>query len=107
MYLVYTDGSFIPPTKIFEGQIESNTAGAGVYNPNNITQILNRLPGYQNILRAELNAILTAIKNIQTTQIDTHPFTDILNNIYLINYHIQHPTSQHHHRDKLLIAAIV
>ena len=30
-----------------------------------------------------------------------------LNNIYLINNHVQHPTSQHHHPDKLLIAAII
>ena len=30
-----------------------------------------------------------------------------LNNIYLINNHIRHPSSQQHHLDKLLIAAIV
>ena len=36
-----------------------------------------------------------------------HIITDSLNNIYLINNHIQHPTSQHHHPDKLLIAANV
>ena len=36
-----------------------------------------------------------------------HIFTDSLNSIYLINNHIQHPTSQHHHPDKLLIAAII
>ena len=34
-------------------------------------------------------------------------YTDSLNNIYLINNHLQHPTSQHHHPDKLLISAIV
>ena len=48
-----------------------------------------------------------AIKTIETTRTDTHIFTDSLNNIYLINNHIQCPTSQHHHPDKLLIAAIV
>ena len=69
---VYTDGSFIPPTKNAEGQIVGNTAGSGVYNPNNNTQIAKRLPGYQNILRAELYAILLAIKNIKITQTDTH-----------------------------------
>ena len=37
----------------------------------------------------------------------THIFTNSLNNIYLINNHIQQPTSQHHHLDKLLIAAII
>ena len=40
-------------------------------------------------------------------QIETHIFTDSLNNIFLINNHIQHPTSQHHHPDKLLIASII
>jgi hypothetical protein len=90
------DGSFIPPSKNSEGQIVSNTAGSGVYNPNNNIQIAERLLGYPNILRAELNAILIAIKTIQTTQINTNIFTDSLNNIYLINNHIQHPTSQHH-----------
>ena len=42
-----------------------------------------------------------------TTQTNTHIITDSLNNIYLISNHIQHPTSQHHHPDKLLIAAII
>lgn len=32
----------------------------------------------QNILQAELNAILIAIKTIQNTQTDTHIFTDSL-----------------------------
>jgi ribonuclease HI len=103
----YTDGSFIPPTKNSEGQIEGNTAGLRVYNPNNNTKISERLPGYHNKLRAELNAILIAVKNIQITQIDTHLFTYSINIIYLINNHIHHPTSQHHHPDKLLIATIV
>jgi ribonuclease HI len=90
-----------------EGQIEGNTAGSGVYNPNNNTKISERLPGYQNILRAKLNAILIAVKNIQITQIDIHIFTDSINIIYLINNHIHHPTSQHHHPNKLLIATTV
>ena len=69
---IYTDGSFIPPSTNPEGQIEGNTAGSGIYNPNNNIQISERLLGYKNILRVELNAILIAIKTIQTTQIDTH-----------------------------------
>lgn len=36
-----------------------------------------------------------------------HMFIENLNNIYLINNHIQHPTSQYHHPDKLWVAAIV
>jgi hypothetical protein len=97
------DGSFINP----EGLIEGNTAKSGVYSLNNNTKFSKRLLGYQNILIAELKEILIAIENIQITQIDTHIFTNNLNNIYLINNHIQHPTSQHHHPHKLLIAAIV
>ena len=101
------DGTFTPPSKNSEGQIVGNTAGSGVYSPYRNTRILERLPGYPNILRAELNAILIAIKNTQNTQQDTYVFTNSLNDIYLINNHIQHPTSQHHHPNKLLIAAIV
>ena len=37
----------------------------------------------------------------------THIFTDSVNSIYLLSNHIQHPTSQHHHPDKILIAAII
>ena len=104
---IYTDGSFIPPTKYVEGRMKGNTARSGVYSPNNNTRIAKRLPCYQNILRAEINAILIAIKTIQATQIDTHIFTDNLNSKYLINNHIQHLTSQHHHPNKLLITTIV
>lgn len=35
-------------------------------------RIAEQPPGYKNILRAELNAILIAIKAIQNAQIDTH-----------------------------------
>ena len=101
------DRSFIPPTKKSEGQIERNTAGSGVYSPNNNIHISERLPGNQNILRPKLNAILLGIKNIKNTKIEMLIFTDSLSNIFLINNHIRHPTSQHHHPDKLLIAAIV
>ena len=65
---IYMDISFIPPTTNSEGMIEGNTVGSGVYIPNNNTQISERLLGYQNKLRAELNAILIAIKNIQIIQ---------------------------------------
>lgn len=37
----------------------------------------------------------------------THVFIDNLNSIFLINNHIQHPTWQQHHPNKLLIASIV
>ena len=90
---VYMDGSFIPPTENAKGQIEGNTIGLGVYNPNNNIRKTKRLPGYQKILCIKLNGILYAIKTIQTTQLDMHIFTYNLNSIYLINNHIHHPTS--------------
>ena len=102
---IHSQVIYPPPSKKSEGQIEGNTAISGIYSPNNNTQISKSLLGYQNILRVELNAILIAIKNIQTTKTDIHIFSHNLNNIYLINNHIQHPTSQHHHPNKLLIAA--
>jgi hypothetical protein len=38
----------------------------------------------------------------------THTFSKIaFNGIYLLINHIQHPTSQHHHPDKILIVAII
>ena len=103
----YTPTGHLPPSKNSEGQIEGNTTGSGVYSPNNNTQISGRLPRYQNILRAYLNTIFIAIKTIQTTQTDTHIFTNNLNSIYLINNHLQHPTSQHHHPNKFLTATII
>ena len=100
------DGSFIPPTKNSEGQIEGNTNGSGVYSPNNNTQLLERLPCYRNILRAELNMVFIAIKTIQTTQLDMHIFKNNLHNIFLIDNHIKHPTSQHQHPNKLLTTIV-
>ena len=70
-------------------------------------KIAERLPGLQNILRAELNTILIAVHNTRQSTQDIHIFTDSLNSIYLIHNHIRHPSSQHNHPDKLLISAIV
>ena len=36
---IYMDGSFIPPSKNPESQIDGNTAGSRVYSPNKNTQI--------------------------------------------------------------------
>ena len=90
---IYTYGSFSPFTKNSEGQMEGNTTKSRAYNLNNNTQLWERLPGYQNILKVELNAILITIKTIEPIQLDIPIFTDNLNNIFLINNHIQHPTS--------------
>ena len=50
---IFTDGSFIPPTKNLEGQIVGGTVGSGVYSPNKNIHIAERLPGHQIILRAD------------------------------------------------------
>ena len=100
---IYIDGSFIIPDEHGIG----NTTGSGVYSPANNIRIADRLPGLQNILRAQLNAILIAIQSTQYHTRDIHIFTNNLNSIYLINNRIRHPSSQHNHPDKLLIAAIV
>ena len=39
VYVCFVYESFIPPSTNPEGQIEGNTAGSGVYNPNNNIQI--------------------------------------------------------------------
>lgn len=44
---------------------------------------------------------------MQNSSQDIHIFTDNLNNIYLINNHIQQSSSQYLHLDKLLISSIV
>jgi hypothetical protein len=53
-----------------------------------------------------LNTILIARKTIQTNQANTHIFTNNLNNIFFINNHRRHPSSQQH-PDKLLIIALI
>ena len=84
-----------------------NTTGSGVYSSANNLRIVERLPCLQNILRAELNAILIAIQGTQHHTQDTHIFTNSLDTICLIHNHIRHPSSQHNYLDKLLITAIV
>ena len=71
-------------TKNAEGQTEGNTTRSRVYSPNNNIRIAEHLLSYQNMLHIELNAILIAIKTIQTTQLDMHLFTDNLNNTIFI-----------------------
>ena len=84
-----------------------NISGLGVYSPANNLRIVERLPSLQNILKAKLNAILIAIQGTQHHTQDTHIFTNSLHSMYLIHNHIRHPSSQHSHPDKLLIAVIV
>jgi hypothetical protein len=68
---------------------------------------IKKTTSYQSILRAKLKAILNAIKTTQSIQLDTHIFIHNLDNIFHINNYIRHPSSQHHHMNKLLIVAII
>ena len=64
-------------------------------------------PKFTKHTQSQINTILIAIQGTQHHTQDTHILTDSLNNIYLIHNHIRHPSSQHNHLDKLLMAAIV
>ena len=51
-YCYYTDGSFLPPQQIGDRWIRKKT-GYGVYNQHKNLELAARLPGLQNIFRAE------------------------------------------------------
>ena len=108
-YCYYTDGSFIPPKAITAEQWIREKAGYGIYNPFKNLQISARLPGLQNILRAELMAVHHTLCLLTTTYRNepAHIFTDCLNVLYLINTHIKHPTLHNSHPDKTILDAIV
>jgi ribonuclease HI len=108
-YSYYTDGSFIPPKFINNEQWQCETVGYGVYNSTKNINISERLPGLQNILRAELIAIHHTIQliNRQFPTEPAHIFTDNLNSLYLLNMQITHPTHHNNHLDKLILASMV
>ena len=108
-YCYYTDGSFIPPKAITEEQWIREKAGYGIYNPFKNLNISVRLPGLQNILRAELMAVHHTLCLLTTTYRNepAHIFTDCLNVLYLINTHTKHPTLHNSHPDKTILEAIV
>jgi ribonuclease HI len=101
----FTDGSFTPPKPEAPDEL-SDIAGYGIYNKEKNIKIALKLPGLQNILRAELIAIHDTFKITATDIEPTYIFTDNLNSIYLINTHLKHPTSHNNHPDKLLLQEI-
>jgi hypothetical protein len=101
-YNYYTDSSFKPPKQRINGTWKPETTGSGIYNPINHINISTRLPGLQNILRAELLAIHHTLQ-ILLAQFPHEPayiFTDSLNSIYLLLLQIKHPTRHTSHPDK-------
>jgi ribonuclease HI len=105
----YTDGSFIPPKENNDGLWTSETAGYGIYNFTKNLAVSQRLPGLQNILRAELMVIHHAIKIIiqEYPHEPTYIFTDSLNSLYLLNTQLKHPTLHNNHPDKTILASII
>ena len=108
-FCYYTDGSFIPPKAITQEHWRREKAGYGIYNPFKNLNIAERLPGLQNILRAELMAIHHTLRLLTTTYRNepAHIFTDCLNVLYLINTQTKHPTTHNSHPDKKILESIV
>ena len=108
-YSYYTNGSFFPPKQISFNNWRPEMASYGVFSPIKNLQISERLPGLQNILRAELMAIYTTIKLSISNYANelVYIFTDSLNSLYLLNIQIKHPTSHNNHPDKTILTKIV
>jgi ribonuclease HI len=107
-YSYYTDGSFKPPKQISANNWQPKTASYGIYSPIKDLQISKRLPGLQNILRAELMALYMIIKLSTTTYTEepVYIFTDSLNSLYLINTQLRHPSTHNNHPDKTILSQI-
>ena len=103
-YSYYIDGSFFPPKQISPNNWRPEMASYGVFNPIKNLQISERLPGLQNILRAELMVIHTTIR-LSLNNFANEPvfiFTDSLNSLYLLNTQIKHPTMHNNHPNKII-----
>lgn len=64
-------------------QNNGNLRDSEVYNLTNNMQMVERLPSFQNILRAYLYAIWLALANTQNLQHRIHIFTGNLDSIYV------------------------
>ena len=84
-YCYYIDGSFLPPQQIDDSWIREKV-GYGVYNQSKNLELAMRLPGLQNIFRAELMAIHATLKifNEEYPNEPAYIFTDCLNGLYVI-----------------------
>jgi ribonuclease HI len=109
MYSYYTNGSFTPPKQVAPNTWRPEKASYGIYNPIKDLQISERLPRFQNILRAELMAIYTAIQLSITsyTEEPIYIFTDNLNSLYLINTQLRHPSAHNNPPDKTILEKIM
>jgi ribonuclease HI len=96
---IYTDGS------VFESSVNTK-AGYGVYSAIFEEQIAARLPGRQNILRAELMAIHKATTLLHPEE-TTFIFTDSLVSLFLLRNYKNSPSAHKHHPDRFLLEAIL
>jgi ribonuclease HI len=92
----YTDGSLI-----------LGKAGYGVYQPHTNYKYSARLPGRQNVLLAELAAILHALTQAKESSQPNFILTDSLTALYLIRKYKHHPSALRNHPDKKLLQAII
>jgi ribonuclease HI len=109
LYSYYTNGSFEPPKKKQNGTWLRERAGYGIYNPCKDIQISERLPGLQNILRAELLAIHHTLQII-TEQFPNEPayiFIDSLTLLYLLISQLKHPTHHNNHPDQTILKSMI
>ena len=107
-YCYYTDGSFLPPQDMGDHWTRE-TAGYGIYNESKNIELAMRLPGLQNIFRAEIMAIYTTLQIIISKYPNepAHIFTDCLNGLYNIQTQLKHPTQYNNHPDKTILQDIV
>ena len=108
-YSYFIDGSFYPHVEISPGIWQAETASYDIYNAHKNLRISKRLPGLQNILRADLIAILETIiyNNSICPHEPSHIFTDSLNSIYLIKLQIIHLSQHNNHLHKTILSEIV
>jgi ribonuclease HI len=109
LYSYYTDGSFDPSKQKENGTWQRECTGYGIYNPDKDIQISERLPGLQNILRAELLAIhhiLQIIKN-QFPEEPAYIFTNSLTSIYLLISQLKYPTHHNDHSDHTILQSMI
>ena len=88
-YYYYIDGSFLLLQQINDSWTREQ-AGYGVYNQSKHLELVVRLPGLQNIFRAELIGIHTTLKKIKEEYSNepAYIFTDCLNGLYVIEMQI-------------------
>ena len=92
LFSYYTDSLFTPPKKEPNCTWRCEWASYGIYNLGKGITILERLPGLQNILHAEILTIHHTLQIIthQFPDESTYIFTDSLTSLYLLIKQLKH-----------------